>query len=37
MELWFQSFFMLQDEGYDVKQADHIAYQEAKLQYDNCN
>ena len=37
MKLWFQSFFMLQEEGYDMRQADYIAYQEAELQYENCH
>lgn len=37
MDVWFLSFFLLQEEGYDMRQADHIAYQEAKFQYGNCN
>ena len=36
MQQWFHSFFLLQDEGYDMKQADYIAYEEAKTTYEVC-
>ncbi len=29
MKLWFHSFILLQEDGYDMRQADNIAYQEA--------
>lgn len=36
MEQWFQSFFLLQNEGYDMKQADLIAYKDAKGTHQMC-
>ena len=37
MSIWFQSFFLLQEEGYDMTQADFIAINEAKETLLNCN
>jgi|GEM_PF-4539354 len=37
MQQWFQSFFFLQDEGYDMNQAHQMAYQEALALNQMCN
>ena len=37
MSIWFHSFFLLQEEGYNMTQADFIAINEAKEILLNCN